>query len=113
MKPKIGQYLYSTCSAEDYGKVLAIGVDGNGANVISIELNHAADITWCEDDSEEFPSPDLSRIEVLAEIKLILIDIQYREFNNEHEDSVIICRTPGNGCFRCTKMFWLKDKPSE
>jgi len=30
----------------------------------------------------------------------------------ERSGDCVVCNTPSNGCFRCTKLFWLRDAPT-
>jgi hypothetical protein len=105
--PKVGQYLYASCSAEDYGRILAVGDDGNGTPTIDIELCHPGDAFSCDDDDTDFPNPVLTEVELQPAAKVILRKLQWRQLGE-----CIVCNTPGNGCFRCTKCFWLHDEPA-
>lgn len=106
--PKCGQYLHSSCSGEDYGRIIKVGQDDNKTSTISIELFNADDICYCDDEDPKFPHPILTYVELPPNIKVILHDLQYRMMGE-----FIICNTPGNGCLRCTKLFSLCDTPSE
>lgn len=104
MTPQVGQYLFASCSAEDYGRVVAVGQDANGASTIDIEVLQPDDLVDCSDDSDVGTNP-LTTLEVPEGVKLVLRHVQYRAV----EDRYIICNTPGNNCFRCTKLFKLRD----
>lgn len=110
MIPIVGQYLYSTCAGEDYGQIIGVGLDDNGTPVIDILLSNVNDIAWTEDEDEDFPNPDLHSVELPKETPVKLKNVQYRM---AAEQNIIICRTPGNGCYRCTKMFWLQNEPTK
>lgn len=45
------------------------------------------------------------RIELPPETSVIFRDVPYTVC--EGYDELIECRTPGNGCYRCTKLFGL------
>lgn len=112
MTPKIGQLLWSSCAGESYGKILAVGVDDNKTPVIAIELTTISDIAWTNDEDETFPQPDLHFVEIPPGVHVILRDIQYKLWEPcEDGRQIIECRTPGNGCYRCTKCFTLRDEP--
>lgn len=108
LDPKPGQYLWASCAGDNYGRVIAVGVDGNGAPTIDIELKSVGDLISSEDD-DEWPNPDLTQAEVPEGVKVILRNVQWRAGFVSDGISTIHCRTPGNGCYRCTKFFWLYD----
>lgn len=108
--PKIGQFLWSSCAGESYGEIVDVGIDPNNVPTIAIKLKHASDIAWTEDEDENFPYPDLSFVDLPKDITIILRDVQYVLKDWDDSLQVIICRTPGNGCFRCTKLFRLTNK---
>lgn len=108
-EPKVGQYLYATCSAEDYGRILSVGVDDNGVPTIDIEVFHPNDLISCDDEDDGFNSNGLESLEVPEGVKLILRNLQWKDKG----DGFIRCNTPANHCYRCTKLFILRDTPSE
>jgi hypothetical protein len=109
--PKIGQYLFASCSASDYGRIVAVGRDENGADTIDILVTDPQDLIDCEHDPDtprgwiaplttvEFPPGDV-----------VLRGVQWR--TDTSIDGYIVCNTPGDGCFRCTKLFELRDGPA-
>jgi hypothetical protein len=107
---RVGLYLHASCSAEDYGQIVGVGKDANGAPTIDIEVFHADDlisIAW----DEKKDSPPLTRLEVSGAVKLILRDVQYQ--HSEKYPELIHCKTPGDGCYRCTKLFSLRRTHTE
>jgi len=111
--PKVGQYLYATCSAQDYGKILRVGKDENDVDCIDIEINHPDDlIIQDENDGVGFGSSPLTTIELPKDVKIILRNVQYKNLNYDWA-YCIECNTPGRGCYRCTKSFVVNDKPRE
>lgn len=106
--PRVGQYLYASCSAEDYGKIIAIGKDGNGVNCIDIEVYNPDDLLSFNDENES--SPALTHIELPKGVRIILRNVQYKNQNWDWAYG-IECNTPGNNCYRCTKSFIVKDEP--
>jgi len=118
--PKIGDYLHASCSGEDYGRVIAVGKDGNGTPTIDIEVFTPDDMmSFGENNGTDFSNPVLTRVEIPAGVKVILRDLQWRQtkgYEGWDADktwvSLIICNTPGNQCFRCTKLFSLRREKS-
>lgn len=102
--PRIGQWLYASCSDAYYGEVVGVGQDSNGAPTIDIRIEDPEDLIWCEDEGFENP---LTTIELLDGVRPILRDVQYRF---QVGSGFIVCNTPGNGCYRCTKLFRLDDE---
>lgn len=108
--PQIGDYLYSSCAGEDYGQVIGVGVDANGAPVIDIECyvyGRECDEEFHDDDT--FASPNLGRVEIPEDLKadfVILRDVQCIS----HGDGLVEINSPGNGCYRCNNMLWLQKK---
>lgn len=108
--PKCGQYLYASCAGWDYGRILVVGQDTNGAPVIDIEVFHPDDLLSCDDNG--FDQTGLEAIELPEGVNIILKRVQYKLPEGADEDwKPIICNTPGNNCYRCTKLFTLSDTP--
>lgn len=103
MKPRIGQHLWSSCAGENYGTIIAVGKDDNNTPIIDIEVADINNLVWIETETNEWPEPVLSHVELQPTTKIILRNLQYKIINE-----YIICNTPGNGCYRCTKLFTLK-----
>lgn len=100
---EVGLYLYASCSAEEYGRVVAIGKDGNGVPSIDIEVLHPNDLIDCNDDEASGSKNPQTWLDVSPGATLILREVHYK-----HDGNRIVCNTPGNGCYRCTKLFWLR-----
>jgi len=110
--PSVGHLLYASCSAEYYGEIVAVGEDANGQPTIDIRVEHTNDLIDCES-VEPFTEPKpgewanpLTTIELPEGVRPILRHVQWRPSGPDYPDN-IICNTPGNGCFRCTKLFTL------
>ncbi len=111
--PKPGHWLYASCSALDYGQILRVGKDANGMDIVDIRVLDASDLTWTpladnDKDSSEFGANPLIYAELPPGVHVILRDVQYRM----SAAGSIECDTPGNHCFRCTKFFILREKPT-
>lgn len=109
--PEVDDYLYASCAGEDYGQILRVGKDPNGVPIIDIELYNPQDLIWFKD--SDFQNP-LTEIELPPDTKVILRDLQWKPAGGyeswDEEKSwitLISCFTPGNGCYRCTKLFSL------
>jgi hypothetical protein len=110
--PKIGQWLYASCSDADYGQIVAVGQDDNGVATIDILVSDPQDIISCEHnekDSDGWIDP-LTTLELPEGTRVILRHVQWRPGSGE--DNFIVCNTPGDGCFRCTKLFQLRGAPA-
>lgn len=113
--PEVGDYPYASCAGEDYGQVIAIGRDSNDIPTIDIEVYSRGDlIDFSDYDDEEGAPPILTRLELPPGTKAILRDVQWKpaggwEGWDEAKSwvTLIVCRTPGNHCYRCTKLFSL------
>ncbi len=97
-----GKWLYASCSAV-YFRVLSVGTDANGNDCLSIEVE---DINEFLDDGEESMSgkPNLMYANPGT---TVLHDVPWKRVQG-HDDMVEL-RTPGTGCSRCTKLFFIKD----
>lgn len=104
--PREGQWLYASCAGETYGKVVRVGVDENGSAVLDIELQDPdvlADAPCMECDEDPCEHVSLLRVEISPGAVITLRDVLWRSVGQ----GLIECRTPGNGCARCTKVFSL------
>lgn len=109
-----GQYLYASCSAEDYGKILSIGADANGVPCMDIEVFHPDDLISCSETEYAGWGNPLTTLEVpVGGVKLILRNVQWVPVESTDGVARVRCNTPGNNCFRCTKLFWVHEKPTE
>ena len=104
MKPEVGHWLYASCSASDYGQIVAVGEDDNGAPTIDIRLSDPQDLVTCDGNGTNGWSEPLTTLEVAGD--LILRNVQWCPGTGD--DGYIICNTPGSECFRCTKLFQLR-----
>lgn len=123
-RPRVGQWLYATCSAADYGQVMAVYQDANGQEVIDIRVLDVQDLLQCPDnagwDSHHRDARELDfELPWLVELlvppgEVLLKAVPWKPGPRRAEDGrwTIECATPGNGCFWCHKLFWLEDEPS-
>jgi hypothetical protein len=107
--PKVGQWLFASCSAEDYGQILALGTDANGADVMDIRICNPQDLLRFEHSPDEHNGwvAPLTLLDLPEGTPVILRAVQW-----ERSGDCVVCNTPSNGCFRCTKLFWLRDAPT-
>ena len=96
-----GKWLYASCSAVSF-RILAVGKDANGNDCMTISGD---DINEFIDDGEEIGSgePNLMYVEPEA---FILHDVPWKRV--EGWPDIVELRTPGTGCYRCTKSFFVK-----
>jgi len=109
MKPEAGQYLYASCSDSDYGQIVAVGEDANGAPTIDIRLIDPQDLVTCDDHGTNGWRDPLTTLEVTGD--LVLRGVQWRP--GEGHKGFIVCNTPGSECFRCTKLFQLRNEAAQ
>jgi hypothetical protein len=111
MKPEPGMWLYASCAGDYYGQITRVGKDDSGADVIDIIVQDVNELIDCNvpsqgDVSEEWPdNHGLTSLVLPPGVKAKLIDLQWKP--TEYED-MIVCNTPGNLCYRCTKLFTLE-----
>ena len=118
MKPEVGHWLYASCSASDYGQIVAVGEDDNGHPTIDIRLSDPQDLVTCDENGTNGWSDSLTTLEIagkmVLDVRLILRNVQWRPGgDNDGSGSYIICNTPGSECFRCTKLFQLRNEPAK
>lgn len=94
---KAGDVLHASCSDTDY-KVLAVGKDLNGNDCLTIEVEDIND--FIDDDSTFGDEPNLMYVEPKA---AIFYDVPWRVFCGDTDR--VELRTPGTGCYLCTKVF--------
>ncbi len=113
--PKVGQYLFSSCAGSDYGRIISVGNDANKRQTIDIEIFGPNDLISCEGDNDpDSPQwPVLTTLEVPEGVNLILRNVQWEIKGATDFGTMIECNTPGNGCYRCTKLFTLQDHPTK
>lgn len=119
---EIGDTLHASCSNEFYGEIIGIGKDDNGIPTIDIIVNRANDIIIRGEDSDFPDDHGLMELELPEGVKPILRNLQYKTvepytdflFERDGYNSTgarVVCATPGNGCYRCTKLFSVMRKP--
>lgn len=80
----------------------------NGKDVIDIEVFDANDLI--DSPFEDEMGPSLMRLELPIGVHAILRGVVYKENESIEGEYSIICNTPGDLCYRCTKIFWPSDK---
>lgn len=121
--PKVGQYLYASCSTEYFGPILAVGQDVNGHPTIDLQVDDINAFIACRWRDEGDMDHSLMRVEHQGPV--IFRALQYKDCHRYQytspflknvlgvEEMVsITCNTPGDGCHRCTSLFSLRDKPA-
>lgn len=98
--PKVGQYLYSTCSASDYGRIVAVV-----ENTIDILITDPNDLIG---DDTEGAILEITGTATLRRIRYRMLDSP----SNDPDQPWIYCETPTPGCSRCRFAFWLMDGPN-
>ena len=135
--PKVGDYLYASCSAETYGPVLRVGKDANGEDVLDIRLPLNDFITYRTDgdtqptwhdkyqtamvkndpslgimaDKLEELGFDVADLRALIGGTVLFKDLLWKSAEWVTEPAINLC-TPKGGCYRCTELFWIKEGPS-
>jgi hypothetical protein len=105
--PKVGQYLYSTCSASDYGYIVGRGKGEDGSDTIDILVTDPNDLL--DDDLLE-SGVSLSALEGSITLHSIKYTIEADPWGQEDGPGFWVqCETPGEGCFRCRKLLRLRD----
>lgn len=126
---QIGDKLHASCSDCFYGTIVGLHKDGNNIDCIDIQVSEECiqDLINCEtghppDNSTQWPDAHgLEVLELPPGVLPILRNIQYKlsdrgadyDFWRGEWRSVgtfITCNTPGNGCYRCTKLFSVMRK---
>src|SRR3990167_9542680 len=95
----VGQWLYASCSAVTYGRILRVGIDANEQAVMDIELQDPDDLSdapclvCAVNDDNCAGHPSMLHVELSAGATIVLRDVAWRYL---HGDMEIECRTPGN-----------------
>lgn len=114
MLPKIGQYLFASCSGQDVGQIVATGEDANCVPTIDIVVFDYNEFLSVEEEFSEvgvaLTTFDLEESDGPA--RVILRFVQYKFADDDEITPRLICNTPGDNCFRCSKLFWLRNQPS-
>jgi len=111
--PRVGQWLYSTCAAENYGQITRVGADANGAPVLDVRIADLEALNQYERRADGWANP-LTRLVVPAGTEVMLVDVQYRMQAGPDPDGshlgTLEINGPVGGCYRCTRYFWLRDE---
>jgi hypothetical protein len=102
-KDLIGKYLYASCSAQIYGKILDVYKDDYyDFDVVDVQLYDHIDLGTPEDDEAE--DYYHRKIIIPKNTNVVLKNAKYKL-----NDNYIEIDTPGSGCYRCSKYFKLMD----
>jgi len=93
-----GALLFSSCAGAHFGRVLRVGKDDNGVDVIDVEVFDANEAVHFELKCKEFPAVR-PRVELPEGVNMILRD-GYKWAANS-----LLVGTPVGGCFRCSQLF--------
>jgi hypothetical protein len=120
--PEVGDKLFASCSAAFYGEVVGVGHDANKIRTIDIKVFEYQELI-VQSESSEFPDfHGLTRLELPEGVYPILRHVQYKmgkrpeadprldRDDYKHTGQSIQCHTPGDGCFRCQKLFSIYRK---
>ncbi len=113
--PRAGQWLWSTCAGWYYGEIIAVGADSNGQPTVDIRVEHPEDIVSFESvELGEIAGPDdwenpLTTLELPEGVKPVLRQVLWKPRGHNGECETIVCNTPGDGCYRCLKYFWVHE----
>jgi hypothetical protein len=111
--PKIGQYLYSTCSGSDYGRIVGRGKyedqeEDKEYDTIDIDIKDPTDLI---DDKFSESGVRLQGNVILCRVRYKIKDAEPDPWPGEEGPGIwIVCETPGDGCYRCKKAFRLRDE---
>ena len=110
LRPRPGQWLYSSCAGSDFGQILRVGLDANGQPVLDVRICDLNDLLHCEntDDEALWPWNPLTVARLEGAASVVLVDLLYKVHDAGTHLSVQ-CATPEGGCFRCSQCFMLFD----
>jgi hypothetical protein len=106
MVPKVGQLLYRGCACDDFARVLRVGQDDNGVDVIDVELIESVNELYFPEGFDEDGVGCLTRIELPDGTPVRICDVQWKP----RGDGSIECRMTTGGCNRCTSVFYPHDE---
>lgn len=114
--PKAGQLLYRGRSCDDFAKILRVGQDPNGRDIMDVELLVALDEIYFP--SYQHPRPEekglvnLATIELPEGTKVVIRDVPWRwpdpsgkDPKAETRGDICLAISTG-GCYRCTEHFY-------
>lgn len=104
---RAGQFLYASCSGDSY-EILSVGKDINDRDVLDLKVENINDFIWTDRDGFD---PEYCQLEVVPAGPVVFKNLAYVLKQCKLDDDImVVCNTPGNGCHRCTCLFWLRDK---
>ena len=114
LRPRPGQWLFSSCQGEDFGQILRVGLDANGQDILDVRLRDLNDILHCEDTDDDtmWPWNPLTMAKLEGAASVVLVVLLY----TVHDAGTFVsvrCATPEGGCFRCSQSFMLFDEAFE
>lgn len=110
-KIKENQLLYRGCACEDLARIVRVGKDVNGLDVVDIELLNANDINELYFPRAQTFEVDnsLARIELPKGTKVVIRDVPYRVDSDSETLGITLAVSTG-GCYRCTEHFYPHDE---
>lgn len=107
--PKVGQYLYASCSAMWYGPIMRVGKDENEADTIDFIVENINE--FMTTDRFEPEENERSLFEIKPHGPVEFCNVQWKSSREKSDEPLrILCNTPGDGCRRCTGIFMVTDK---
>ncbi len=108
-EPKVGQYLYASCSAIWFGPITRVGKDDNDCDVIDFIVDDINEFITCDRwDDHDKNDRSLMMVDPCGPVKFV--DVQWERHKSDDGPMTILCNTPGDGCRRCTGLFMVTDK---
>jgi hypothetical protein len=103
-----GMWLYASCSAEWFGPITRVYKDDNGRDLLDFELD-AEQVNEFMDTGDNdvdigFDKYGNARATFALGARATMTHVRYRPSGHEYPD-LFVLNTPGNGCYRCTKLF--------
>lgn len=107
---QVGDVLHASCSDEDYATVTAVhyGVQSNIDDSVSttvdlanVLLNDIVDTEWSE------TKDDVAKgyMHVDHDVRVNLYNVRVESIRRDEYGLFVVLDTPGNGCYRCTRLF--------
>lgn len=116
---KAGQFLHASCS-DTYFPILRVGEDSNGTPTMDIEVENINDFIqcrWYPDCDDEIEGNQLNRCMNIMTVEhtgpVIFRDLQYKDGGFLFGFNWVTCNTPGNGCYRCTELFSVRNTKND
>jgi hypothetical protein len=119
---RVGAYLHTSCNGVWWGPIKKIHQDANGRLVVDFEFSSddmGEFLDTYVDMTEPGAEPNLAMVE-MPSVRCLMRDVPLTKISDSGE-RLITLETPGDGCFRCSKLFSVhdtmgglrRDRPSE